>query len=71
MILDASKNAWEGLPWLSSGSDSTLPLQEAWVLSLAGELRSRLLCGVAKKQTNQKKMQGKDEEIQEDVFLLM
>ena len=31
------KNA-QGLPWGSSGSDSTLPMQEAWVWSLVGEL---------------------------------
>ena len=42
-----------GLPWWSSGKDSTLPLQGAWVQSLVGELRSRKPCGAAKnKQTN-------------------
>ena len=27
-----------GLPWWSSGYDSTLPVQRAWVPSLVGEL---------------------------------
>ena len=39
-----------GLPWRSSGSHSALPLQGARVQSLVGELRSHMLCGVAKKK---------------------
>ena len=37
-----------GLPWWSSGYDSALPLQGAWVRSLVGEIRSCIPCGVAK-----------------------
>ena len=29
-----------GIPWWSSGYDSALPLQGAWVQSLVGKLRS-------------------------------
>ena len=32
------RNVWEGLPWWSSGWDSMLPMQGAWVQSLVGEL---------------------------------
>ena len=32
-----------GLPWWSSGEDSALPVQQAWVQSLVGELRSHML----------------------------
>ena len=39
-----------GLPWPSSGSDSALPLQGARVRSLVGELRSHMLCSMAKKK---------------------
>ena len=35
-------NIREGIPWWSSGYDSTLPLQGALVGSLGGELRSRM-----------------------------
>ena len=38
-----------GLPWRSSGQDSALPLQGAQVQALVGELRSCMLCGMAKK----------------------
>ena len=34
-----------GIPWQSSGQDSTLSLLRAWVLPLVGELRSCKLCG--------------------------
>ena len=36
----------KGLPWWSSGYDSTLPMQGAWVRSLVGELRSHIPCVV-------------------------
>ena len=39
----------EGLPWWSSGEDSALPLQGAWIPSLVGELKSHMLCGKKKK----------------------
>ena len=38
-----------GLPWQTSGYDSELPLQEAQVPPLGGELRSRMLPGATKK----------------------
>ena len=37
----------------------TLPLQRAWVRSLVGELRSRMLHGVAKNKTKQTKQNKK------------
>ena len=40
----------EGLPWWSSGLDSALPTQGAWVRSLIGELRSCMPNGRAKKK---------------------
>ena len=39
-----------GSPWRSSGQESVLPLQGAWVQSLVRELRSRMLHGMAKKK---------------------
>ena len=39
-----------GIPWLSSGYDSTLSLQEAEVWYLVGELRSWMLHNTAKKK---------------------
>ena len=38
-----------GLSWWSSGLRPELPLQGAWDRILVGELRSLMLCGVAKK----------------------
>ena len=38
-----------GIPWPSSGQDPTLPQQGAQVRSLVKKIRSRMLCGVAKK----------------------
>ena len=38
----------QGLPWQSSGWDTTLPLQGEWVRYLVGELRSHRPQGVAK-----------------------
>ena len=38
-----------GLPWWSSGEDSTFPMQSVWVRFLDGELRSHMLSNVAKK----------------------
>ena len=35
-----SRKNQQGLPWQFSGQDSTLPVQEAWIQSLVGELRS-------------------------------
>ena len=49
------KIKFEGLPWRSSGLDSTLPPQGAQVRSLVGELRSRMLRGTAKKKLKLKK----------------
>ena len=37
-----------GIPWQSSGQDSTLSLQRARVQSLVGELKSHKPCDVAK-----------------------
>ena len=44
----------EGGPWQSSGKDSALLLQGAWILSMVGELRSHILSDLAEKE---KKMQ--------------
>ena len=50
---ESKTNLTGGLPWWSSGQDSTLPLRRAWVRSLVWELRSHKLCGEAKeKKTN-------------------
>ena len=38
-----------GIPWWSSGLDSVLPLQGAWVLSLVRKLRSHKMRGTKKK----------------------
>jgi len=40
----------QGLPWLSSGSDSVLPLQGVQVQTLVQELRFRVTFSVAKKK---------------------
>ena len=39
----------QGLPWWSSGSDSTHPMQGPWVRTLVGEQRSRTPHGTVKK----------------------
>ena len=52
------KDAEEGLPWPSSGEDSTLPLQGTRVRSLVRERRSHKLCGTAGKK--KVKMQRKE-----------
>ena len=39
----------QGLPWRNCGYDSMLPLKGAQVQSLVQELRSCMLCGMAKK----------------------
>ena len=44
------KSNIQGLPWCSSGEDSILPMQDAWVLSLVRELRSHMPHGTAKKE---------------------
>ena len=41
------------LPWWSTDYDSVLPLQRAQVQILAGELRSCMLLGLAKKSHSQ------------------
>ena len=43
------KGPLAGIPWQASNQDSTLSLLGAWVQSLVQELRSRKLCGMAKK----------------------
>ena len=51
-----------GLPLRSSGQDSELLLQRAWVRSLVRELRSCMLCGMGKKTkttTSKKKRKKK------------
>ena len=45
-----------GVRWQSSGKDSELSLPRTWVQSLVRELRSRKLCGVAKKKKEKKFM---------------
>lgn len=45
-----AKSRTLGILWWSSGEDSVLPLQEAWVQTLVGKLRSRKPCGAAKKE---------------------
>ena len=42
-----SRDSDVGLPWWSSGWDSVLPLQGAWVPSLVGELGSCMPHGTA------------------------
>ena len=50
-------SSFVGLPWLSSGWDSTLPVQGVQVWSLVRELRAHMLCGMAKKNpTTQKQL---------------
>jgi len=41
--MDNKIESKRGLPWWSSGLDSVLPLQGAWVLSLVGGLGSHML----------------------------
>ena len=41
------RRVWQGLPWQSSGLDSTLALQGAQAPSLVRELRSHMLCSTA------------------------
>ena len=57
MILGQSPllKRYGGLPWRSTGEDSALPMQGAWVRSLAGEIRSHMPCGTAKKIKKQNK----------------
>ena len=43
-----------GVPWRSSGGDSVLSPQRAWVQSLVGELRSHKTHGVAEKEKKEK-----------------
>ena len=43
-----------GIHWQSSGQDSALPLQEAQVRSLVGEVRSHMPCSVAKKKKKER-----------------
>ena len=43
-----------GIPWWSSSSDSALPMQGAWVRSLARELRFHVLHDAAKERKNEK-----------------
>ena len=56
----------EGGPWWSSGKDSALLLQGAWILSLLGELRSHILSDLAKKE---KKIQRGTEQYQDPMAL--
>ena len=44
------------IPWQFSGWDSVLLLQEEWVRSLVGELKSCLLHGSAKKKKKKKEV---------------
>ena len=46
--------SFQELPWWSSGLDSVLQLQRIQVQSLVGELRSCMLCSVAKKWREKK-----------------
>lgn len=46
------KMARVGLPWWSSGQNSTVPVQGLGVRSLARELKSHMLSRVAKKLEN-------------------
>ena len=48
-----------GLPWRSSGLDSVLPLQGAWVRSLVGELRSPHTARCSKPPSQKKKPQAR------------
>ena len=44
------KHSSLGLPWQSSGSDSVLPMQGAWVRSLVREQSFHMLCSTEKKK---------------------
>ena len=48
-LLYHSKMTHQGLPWWSSGQNSTLAIQGLGMQSLVGELKSHMLPGVAKK----------------------
>ena len=54
-VTEAQKRKGSGLPWWSSGLDSTLPARGAGVLSLVGTLGSHMPYGAGKK----KKKRGK------------
>jgi len=47
-----------GVPWRSSGRDSVLSPQRAWVQSLVGELRSHKTNGGGEKKKKRKKREG-------------
>ena len=48
LSLSCGGKVLQGLPWQSSGEDSTLLFQGAWVRSLLEELRSHKLSSAAK-----------------------
>ena len=50
MNIKGLRTAFGGIPWQSSGWDSTLSLQGARVQSLIQELRSHMLCSAALKK---------------------
>ena len=58
-----------GVPCLSSGWDSMLPLQGAWVQPLVRELRSHMPCSMVKKFTNTKKERKKEKKMSQWWFL--
>ena len=56
--LKLKKVIHHGLPWRSSGLDSTLPLLASRIQPLVGELRSHMPWGTAKKKTAMKAILG-------------
>ena len=55
LVNSLKKNTeFQGIPWQSSGQDSVLPLQGAWVQSLVGELRSHMPRSAAKTKNKKK-----------------
>ena len=53
-LILSSKRKVLGTSWWFKGLDSPLPLQGVWVRSQVRELRSHMLCGVAKNQGGKK-----------------
>ena len=65
-VLQFQRYSLSGVPWLSSGWDSTILLPRARVQSLVRELRSRKPRGTAKKKKPQTNKQTKNKVIHFD-----
>ena len=60
---DGEKDGQEGLPWWSSGKDSVLPLQEAWVRSPVREVLHALHFSQKKKGRDRKRYTYKTQSV--------